>query len=94
MSDEDVVTTGVVVDGCCSVDLAVRAVTGPDGDPSAEPPPVGHGQGLLTPAEVATIFGVDPKTVCRWAAKGLLSSIRTPGGHYRFRESEVRSFFQ
>ena len=27
---------------------------------------------LLTPAEVAHIFGVDPKTVTRWAAAGLI----------------------
>ncbi len=46
---------------------------------------------LLTPGEVATLFRVDPKTVTRWAAAGRISSIRTPGGHRRFRESEVRS---
>ena len=33
----------------------------------------------------------DPKTVTRWAAAGRISSIRTPGGHRRFRESEVRA---
>lgn len=46
----------------------------------------------LTPAEVAALFRVDPKTVTRWAKAGKLSSIRTPGGHRRYRESEVRSF--
>lgn len=46
---------------------------------------------LLTPAEVAALFRVDPKTVTRWAAAGRLRSIRTPGGHRRFRESEVRA---
>ena len=45
---------------------------------------------LLTPGEVATLFRVDPKTVTRWAAAGRISSIRTPGGHRRFRESEVK----
>jgi excisionase family DNA binding protein len=45
---------------------------------------------LLTPGEVAALFRVDPKTVTRWAASGRISSIRTPGGHRRFRESEVR----
>jgi excisionase family DNA binding protein len=44
---------------------------------------------LLTPAEVAALFRVDPKTVTRWAAAGRISAIRTPGGHRRFRESEV-----
>jgi excisionase family DNA binding protein len=44
---------------------------------------------LLTPGEVALLFRVDPKTVTRWAAAGSIGSIRTPGGHRRFRESEV-----
>ena len=46
---------------------------------------------LLTPGEVAALFRVDPKTVTRWAASGRISSIRTPGGHRRFRESEVKA---
>jgi excisionase family DNA binding protein len=46
---------------------------------------------LLTPAEVAELFRVDPKTVTRWAAAGRVGSIRTPGGHRRFRESEIRA---
>lgn len=46
---------------------------------------------LLTPGEVAGLFRVDPKTVTRWASAGRIGSIRTPGGHRRFRESEVRS---
>ena len=45
---------------------------------------------LLTPAEVATLFRVDPKTVTRWAQAGKLTSIRTLGGHRRYREREVR----
>ncbi|WP_061961460.1 BldC family transcriptional regulator [Demequina flava] len=45
---------------------------------------------LLTPSEVAAIFRVDPKTVTRWAKVGKLSSIRTLGGHRRFREVEVQ----
>lgn len=49
---------------------------------------------LLTPGEVATLFRVDPKTVTRWAAAGRMSSIRTPGGHRRFRESEVRALLR
>ena len=45
---------------------------------------------LLTPGEVAALFRIDPKTVTRWATAGRLGSIRTPGGHRRFRESEVQ----
>lgn len=44
---------------------------------------------LLTPAEVAQMFRVDPKTVTRWAQSGKLSSIRTLGGHRRYPQSEV-----
>jgi len=46
---------------------------------------------LLPPGEVASLFRVDPKTVTRWASAGRIGSIRTPGGHRRFRESEVRT---
>lgn len=44
---------------------------------------------LLTPGEVAKLFRVDPKTVNRWGKSRKLAFIRTPGGHMRFRESEV-----
>lgn len=55
------------------------------------PAPVsGEDERLLTPGEVAALFRVDPKTVTRWAASGRISSIRTPGGHRRFRWTEVR----
>src|SRR3954449_4212335 len=47
-------------------------------------------ESLLTPAEVAAMFRVDPKTVTRWAKAGKLSAIRTLGGHRRCRESEVK----
>ena len=49
---------------------------------------------LLTPAEVAALFRVDPKTVTRWAKAGKLSSIRTLGGHRRYRADEVRKFLE
>lgn len=49
---------------------------------------------LLTPAEVAALFRVDPKTVTRWAKAGKLSSIRTLGGHRRYRREEVERFLE
>ena len=49
---------------------------------------------LLTPSEVAALFRVDPKTVTRWAKAGKLTSIRTLGGHRRYRESEVRNLLK
>jgi excisionase family DNA binding protein len=45
---------------------------------------------LLTPAEVAALFRVNPKTVTRWARAGKISAIRTLGGHRRFRATEIR----
>ena len=54
----------------------------------------GNGERLLTPAEVAALFRVDPKTVTRWAKSGKLSSIRTLGGHRRYRADEVKKFLE
>ncbi len=53
-------------------------------------PRSGESETLLTPSEVAALFRVDPKTVTRWAKAGKISSIKTLGGHRRYRESEVR----
>lgn len=44
---------------------------------------------LMTPAEVAAAFRVDPKTVTRWARAGRLTSVRTLGGHRRYRREDV-----
>lgn len=44
---------------------------------------------LLTPSEVAAMFRVNPKTVTRWARAGKITSVRTLGGHRRFRRSEI-----
>ena len=49
---------------------------------------------LLTPAEVASLFRVDPKTVTRWARAGKLTAIRTLGGHRRYRQSEVQGLLK
>lgn len=46
---------------------------------------------LLTPAEVAAMFRVDPKTVTRWAKSGKLLSTRTLGGHRRFRREDIEA---
>lgn len=46
---------------------------------------------LLTPAEVATFFRVDPKTVTRWAVTGRIASIRLPSGHRRYRRGDVEA---
>lgn len=49
---------------------------------------------LLTPAEVAALFRVSPKTVTRWARSGKLTALRTLGGHRRFRATEVRGLLE
>ena len=49
---------------------------------------------LLTPAEVGSLFRVDPKTVTRWAKAGKLTAIRTLGGHRRYRQSEVQALLK
>ncbi len=54
----------------------------------------GNQEKLLTPAEVAALFRVDPKTVTRWAKAGKLTSIRTLGGHRRYKESEVKALLK
>lgn len=46
---------------------------------------------LLTPGAVAAVLFVDPKTVTRWARAGKIDSIRTPGGHRRYRRSDVEA---
>lgn len=44
---------------------------------------------LLKPAEVAGMFGVDPRTVLKWAHKGRLKPAhRTAGGHGRYAEAD------
>lgn len=57
-------------------------------------PPPGSEERLLTPSEVASLFRVDPKTVTRWAQSGKLPSIRTLGGHRRYRTSDVRALLE
>jgi excisionase family DNA binding protein len=47
------------------------------------------GKELMTPSEVAAILRVDAKTVTRWAERGLVRSIKTPGGHNRFYRTDI-----
>ncbi len=44
---------------------------------------------LLTPAEVAGLFRVSPKTVTRWEQTGKLTAVRTLGGHRRFPANQI-----
>jgi excisionase family DNA binding protein len=56
-------------------------------DPAHQPVP--ELERMLTVAEVAALFRVDPKTVARWANDGKLRFIRTLGGHRRYYSSQV-----
>jgi excisionase family DNA binding protein len=49
-------------------------------------------EALLTPAQVAALFAVDPKTVARWAMAGRIECIRTLGGHRRFPAGQFTTY--
>lgn len=49
---------------------------------------------LMTPGEVADLFRVSSKTVTRWAKKGRLKAVTTPGGHKRFRRSHIEKMLK
>jgi len=59
-------------------------MTTSDGNPAIGEP------AFLSRHEVSTLFGVSASTVTRWARQGLLKTLRTPGGHYRFPAEETR----
>lgn len=44
---------------------------------------------FLSRKEVARLFGVSLSTVTRWARTGLIRSVRTPGGHYRYLAADL-----
>lgn len=44
---------------------------------------------LLTMAETARLVKASTRTVERWEAAGLITSLRTPGNHRRFKKSDV-----
>jgi excisionase family DNA binding protein len=49
------------------------------------------GDNLMKPGEVALFLDCSRKTVARLSDRGVLSELRTLGGHRRYRESEVRA---
>jgi excisionase family DNA binding protein len=58
--------------------------------PSENGPGGPNGGGFLSRTAVARLFGVSASTVTRWARTGLIPTVRTPGGHYRFPADEIR----
>lgn len=53
------------------------------------------GIGALTTGDVAQYCNVTRQSVVRWIKQGKLKPhYRTPGGHYRIREADFRSFLE
>jgi excisionase family DNA binding protein len=46
---------------------------------------------LLRAGEVAALLQVSRRSVAAWAQRGLIPFIETPGGHRRFRATDVRA---
>jgi excisionase family DNA binding protein len=49
---------------------------------------------LLRPGQVAALFQVSRRTISDWARAGKLDAIITPGGHRRFRATQVRELLE
>ena len=47
---------------------------------------------LLTLSEAADFVGVHPSTLREWAERGLVTHLRTPGGHRRFFAQDLHAF--
>ncbi len=76
--------------------LRQPGVAAADGAPAPALDTAGSGRvragvALLTAGEVARLFGVDHKTVNRWARAGRLGHFRTPGNRLRFHAGEVEA---
>ncbi|WP_395111281.1 helix-turn-helix domain-containing protein [Actinomadura sp. SCN-SB] len=59
-----------------------------------EAKPSAERETLLTPGEVAKMFGVSTTTVTRWARAGRAPSLLTPGGQRRFPAIRMRELRQ
>lgn len=46
---------------------------------------------MMTPNQVAEAFGVNAKTITRWAQTGRLHCVRTLGGHRRFDREQIET---
>ncbi len=57
--------------------------------PQSSQRPLPTEEALLTPREVAELFGVRTTTIARWAREGKLTPSFTPGGHRRYRRADV-----
>jgi excisionase family DNA binding protein len=53
-----------------------------------------HPNRWLSLGEAASILGVDEATLRHWADTGRVKTFRTPGGHRRFQQEDLRSLIQ
>lgn len=49
---------------------------------------------LLTPAECGKALRLDPKTITRWAHKGLITPVVLPSGHRRYRRADIEAILR
>ncbi len=61
---------------------------GSQGDQTAGP---SRGGGWLTIHEACAFLGVDQSTLRRWSDTGKVPVFRTPGGHRRYAEADLRA---
>ncbi|MDI3341247.1 MAG: helix-turn-helix domain-containing protein [Sphaerobacter sp.] len=61
----------------------------PSGDPAPRPP----GRWLSIEA-ACRLLGVDQSTLRRWSDQGKIPVFRTPGGHRRYNEEDLRAFLR
>ncbi|MBI3182704.1 MAG: response regulator [Myxococcales bacterium] len=47
---------------------------------------------LYTTHDISRLLQVDPSTVSKWIDRGIMLAFRTPGGHRRVRQSDLRTF--
>jgi excisionase family DNA binding protein len=47
---------------------------------------------MVSTSSAANILGVSPKTIYRMEKKGLIESVRTPGGQRRFRRQDLENY--
>lgn len=47
---------------------------------------------LYTTHDISRLLQVDPSTVSKWIDRGILLAFRTPGGHRRVRQNDLRTF--
>jgi excisionase family DNA binding protein len=61
---------------------------------SGEPRPDAERGRWLTLGQASRLLNVDESTVRRWADAGQIRTFRTPGGHRRFADRDVRAIMQ